>query len=664
MAKNDAILIDGIIDDRIEQGIPSSKRDECFEFLAFEQILKDEDLSIDEIQSGIVDGKADGGIDGFFIFVNGHLLQDVDDFLWPKSFVEVKIIIVTCKHHDTFKKATIDSLIATFTEFFDFTNSNDGLKGSYNEALLAIRDNLIYSIKKVSARLKKLTIEVYYSSRGDTSQIGEEVVARAEQVEIILKDYFSYGEVKFNFMGSMELLNLYRKIKNYTLELPFKEALTSGERYVILVKLQDYFNFISENGVLKKHIFDANVRSFMGLNNVNEDIKLTLEKGSDDFWLLNNGVTILVTSASITGKSLQASDVQVVNGLQTSQSIFNYFNCSKDVNDERCVLVKVIVTKDEALRDRVIKATNNQTNVEVSSLHATDKIQRDIEEILLSENLHYERRKNYYVNLGINPNEIITPLYLATAFVCLILKKPEKNGLKSKFMRIEEQYNHVFNSEFNLKVWPSLAKIFKKTDFVLEEVRPKKVGTEKFLKRWRNLISFLLVSRFYKKFSFNSNDIIKFDISYISNDKVKEIYDITVDLYPDAKVTNILNSRNLIINIAIAYSKIYEIENIGMIIPQNNQIDDLMPDHITDNFLDQVRKLLPPQPWQPRMERRLIKELGCSREMYFSAVKKLIELEEFYHQKDGVLYDTHGNIKGFDELRVDSSTMQLKENPL
>lgn len=664
MAKNDAILIDGIIDDRIEQGIPSSKRDECFEFLAFEQILKDEDLSIDEIQSGIVDGKADGGIDGFFIFVNGHLLQDVDDFLWPKSFVEVKIIIVTCKHHDTFKKATIDSLIATFTEFFDFTNSNDGLKGSYNEALLAIRDNLIYSIKKVSARLKKLTIEVYYSSRGDTSQIGEEVVARAEQVEIILKDYFSYGEVKFNFMGSMELLNLYRKIKNYTLELPFKEALTSGERYVILVKLQDYFNFISENGVLKKHIFDANVRSFMGLNNVNEDIKLTLEKGSDDFWLLNNGVTILVTSASITGKSLQASDVQVVNGLQTSQSIFNYFNCSKDVNDERCVLVKVIVTKDEALRDRVIKATNNQTNVEVSSLHATDKIQRDIEEILLSENLHYERRKNYYVNLGINPNEIITPLYLATAFVCLILKKPEKNGLKSKFMRIEEQYNHVFNSEFNLKVWPSLAKIFKKTDFVLEEVRPKKVGTEKFLKRWRNLISFLLVSRFYKKFSFNSNDIIKFDISYISNDKVKEIYDITVDLYPDAKVTNILNSRNLIINIAIAYSKIYEIENIGMIIPQKNQIDDLMPDHITDNFLDQVRKLLPPQPWQPRMERRLIKELGCSREMYFSAVKKLIELEEFYHQKDGVLYDTHGNIKGFDELRVDSSTMQLKENPL
>lgn len=42
MAKNDAILMDGIIDDRVEQCIPSNKRDECFEFLALEQILKDE----------------------------------------------------------------------------------------------------------------------------------------------------------------------------------------------------------------------------------------------------------------------------------------------------------------------------------------------------------------------------------------------------------------------------------------------------------------------------------------------------------------------------------------------------------------------------------------------------------------------------------------------
>jgi hypothetical protein len=48
MAKNDKILIDGIIDDRIESKIPSDKRDEVFEYFVFEQLLKDYDLSKEE----------------------------------------------------------------------------------------------------------------------------------------------------------------------------------------------------------------------------------------------------------------------------------------------------------------------------------------------------------------------------------------------------------------------------------------------------------------------------------------------------------------------------------------------------------------------------------------------------------------------------------------
>ena len=85
MAKNDTLLLDGIIDDRIENKLPSSRRDEAFEYLAFEQILKDYDLSSDEIESGSVDGRNDGGIDGFFILVNGHILLDPESFSWPKS---------------------------------------------------------------------------------------------------------------------------------------------------------------------------------------------------------------------------------------------------------------------------------------------------------------------------------------------------------------------------------------------------------------------------------------------------------------------------------------------------------------------------------------------------------------------------------------------------
>jgi hypothetical protein len=103
MAKNDRILLDGIIDDRVAIKLPSNKRDEVFEYLAFEQILKEYDLSSDEILAGSIDGRQDGGIDGFFILVNGHVLQDLESFVWPRLGSDLKVFIITCKHHDTFK---------------------------------------------------------------------------------------------------------------------------------------------------------------------------------------------------------------------------------------------------------------------------------------------------------------------------------------------------------------------------------------------------------------------------------------------------------------------------------------------------------------------------------------------------------------------------------
>lgn len=49
MAKNDVILLDGIIDQRLAEKLPSAERDEVFEFLCLEQLLKDLDLSRDEL---------------------------------------------------------------------------------------------------------------------------------------------------------------------------------------------------------------------------------------------------------------------------------------------------------------------------------------------------------------------------------------------------------------------------------------------------------------------------------------------------------------------------------------------------------------------------------------------------------------------------------------
>ncbi len=139
MAKNDTVLLDGIIDTRIADGFPSGKRDEVFEYLCFEQVLKNYDLSRDEIESGWVDGRDDGGIDGFFTFVNGHLLRDPKDFAWPRASAEITIWVLTCKHHDTFQQAPLNSLYASITELFDFSVDRDHFKGAYSPLLAHAR---------------------------------------------------------------------------------------------------------------------------------------------------------------------------------------------------------------------------------------------------------------------------------------------------------------------------------------------------------------------------------------------------------------------------------------------------------------------------------------------------------------------------------------------
>lgn len=90
MAKNDLILLDGILDEYITKGLPSKDEGEVFEYLATEQILKDYAFTKDQLLSGSVDGHNDGGIDEFFVIVNGHLAEGIPTDFWPKSNAELE----------------------------------------------------------------------------------------------------------------------------------------------------------------------------------------------------------------------------------------------------------------------------------------------------------------------------------------------------------------------------------------------------------------------------------------------------------------------------------------------------------------------------------------------------------------------------------------------
>ena len=326
MAKNDILLIDGIIEERKKLNIPADNG-EVFEFFSAEQILKDYDLSFEEIKNGSVDGENDGGIDYWYTFINGHLIEESYE-AFPRVNASMEVYIISCKHHNTFKQSVLDIMFPTLVEIFDLSITKEEMRGQYNNELLDKRKLFIKTYKKVASALINFKIHVIYASRGDENLLEENIKSRARQLESCIAHNFSDCICGVDFYGRSQLLKLYRKQRKSLLVLPYTEILTNGCNHIAITKIEDYYSFIKdEDGKLRRYLFDSNVRAYMGLNRVNNDIMETLQnQESPNFWLLNNGVTILATKASIIGKEIEIENVQIVNGLQTSETIYNYFS--------------------------------------------------------------------------------------------------------------------------------------------------------------------------------------------------------------------------------------------------------------------------------------------------------------------------------------------------
>jgi len=622
MAKNDVILLDGIVDQRLAEGIPSKERDEVFEFLVLEEVLKDYDLAYEEIESGWIDGRDDGGIDGFYIFINGHLLEDNEDFQWPRTHAAIDVWLVTCKHHATFVQAPLDSILATIQELFDLSRTKDELHGSYSDDLLDFRSLFHLAYRRLSIGRPVLRFHVVYASRGDSNEVGESVKSRSRQIEATVSTLFSSCSVRFVFTGAAELVELHRRAKTFSLNLPFLEHLATGkDSYVLLVRLEDYWRFVSdENGNLRRYLFDSNVRDFLGAKGVNDDIARSLaDATAPDFWWLNNGVTILATNATVPGKTIQLQDIQIVNGLQTTETIFRHFKEGTLESQNRALLVKIIVSSDAHVRDRIIRATNNQNPVEIAALHATDKIQRDIEEILERHDWYYERRKNYYRNIGKPQIRFVTPIYLASAMVALVLRNPSSaTKLKSKFMRKQESYDRVFSSRLPIEVWPIIVEAYKRVDACLGTVSSSHNRGERFLSNWRPLTSLLLVAKILGKFSYSIKELMEIDVNKFTPGDAQAAWDVieTVqrawNLVPESERPKRIRHSffTACYEEASARFGLVGKERIGAQEVHSGGIERPPEEPLSPEFVNAVNVVLPDQPWKPGMHYGVAAALG------------------------------------------------------
>jgi hypothetical protein len=291
-------------------------------------------------------------------------------------------------------------------------------------------------------KLPSLSIHFHIASKGDG--VHPDVATRAEGLKRTVKGLY-HCDCDVHFYNAKMLLEMAKQSRREPVEMKFIKQLASdhwGNAFVCLVTIKDYITLITtKTGDLRDYVLEPNVRAYLGSKGVNSEIRNTLLAGSktDEFWWLNNGVTITSSQIKPGISSLVLKDARVVNGLQTSREIYHYFQQKPKaaMSDERHVLVKVIEADKKSARN-ITKTTNNQTKIDPIYLRTTtDDIHDAIEAALPTFGFYYERVKNqYYDDDNVPRSQIVTLDYLTRALVAIIMQKPEQaRGSPGQFVQ-------------------------------------------------------------------------------------------------------------------------------------------------------------------------------------------------------------------------------------
>lgn len=243
------------------------------------------------------------------------------------------------------------------------------------------------------------------------------------------------GEAELTF-AVWDIDRLYRCVTSgkmrETIEIDFEEKFsktipciennTSG-KYSVYLAIIDGNLLASLYDEFRDRLLEKNVRSFLQVKGaVNKGIRDTLRDEPEMFLAYNNGISVTAESVDIVrdenGKPSikKIRDMQIVNGGQTTASIFNARQDKKIAADLSSVFVQMKLSVINAADDmdeivpRISAFANTQNKIQVADFSANDPFHRRVEELsrtiwapaqggLKPQNWFYERARGQYADM-------------------------------------------------------------------------------------------------------------------------------------------------------------------------------------------------------------------------------------------------------------------------
>ncbi len=331
-----------------------------------------------------------------------------------------------------------------------------------NEDILSIPEAIRYGVEDVREAIEKKEVNqiffYYIHNLPESINVDNEL----RQVKTTAEKYLDNQDINVfvKEVGQNTIIEWYENLQNPILvtdefELPYRDGiLIEGEKWrtfltnVSGIQLHQWFKEYGEK------LFSANHRDYLGSRNsdknINNGIKTTAQEKPGNFWVYNNGISIITNKVSPNSntKTVKVNGISIINGAQTTGSLGSI----EGVLDESIqVSCRFIECSDQEIIKEIVRYNNLQNKLTSSDFRSNDRIQKRLVEEISSfegEDIIYTGgRRGGATDVIQRRSNLISSDTIAQSLTAFHGRPDIGYKFKSRIWEENEDYKRVFNDK-------------------------------------------------------------------------------------------------------------------------------------------------------------------------------------------------------------------------
>lgn len=471
--------------------------DKAFELFVNYHIMSQQQPGVFSTDSSLINdisvgGANDLGIDGIAISLNGRLIgtkEEIDDILSVYKKGKFRLTFIQSKNREKFDLGEFAKYTAGVLDFL-----NEKINAPVNDDIRRWHDiyNYIMSNDIIIKWECPPSVEFVYVTLG-VWENNEHIMGNAENTKMVLFQRCCFDEITFRYVDAKMLTgivngneNCYSAVLEVVDSMPLPQVEKVENSSVLMCSAEELLKLLSDDGILRRNLFEDNVRDYQGDTTINQEIRNTLEYSAQEFVLLNNGITIVCDEMHEGNRKVSLKNPQVVNGCQTCNVIYKCFADNVDISNAY-VIIKVIASDDTSIVNSIVKGTNRQNIVYDEAFEVTKDFHKFLEtyfrdmQIGNYEKIYYERRsKQLEGESSVKPYQKANFRVIIQSFVSLFLYKAEE-GHHHESRLLQDYSKSIFLDYQSFAPYYLAAFIYLHVERLFKKrVVPKKYATYKW----------------------------------------------------------------------------------------------------------------------------------------------------------------------------------------